>query len=124
VAALAAQGMTALRPEAAGDANGQPEIGAELIVEFCRAALMSEGLRLLEEKVARRPSDIDAAALLSRLMPRWQGGPMFQADLIGLMALRADLRKRAQAHAQLFTPPAIVDRLIAQGQRLSDLNSG
>jgi hypothetical protein len=40
------------------------------------------------------------------------------------MALRADLRKRAQAHAQLFTPPAIVDRLIAQGQRLSDLNSG
>jgi hypothetical protein len=124
VAALAAQGMAALRPEAAGDAKGQREIGAEGIVEFCRAALMSEGLRLLEEKVARRPSDIDAAALLSRLMPRWQGGPMFQADLIGLMALRADLRKRAQAHAQLFTPPEIVDRLIAQGQRLSDLNSG
>ena len=85
---------------------------------------MSEGLRLLEEKIARRPSDIDAAALLSRLMPRWQGGPMFQADLIGLMALRADLRTRAQTHAQLFSPPAIVDRLIAQGQRLSDLNRG
>ena len=124
VAALAAQGMAALRPEAAGEAKVQPDTGAELIVEFCRAALMSEGLRLLEEKVARRPSDIDAAALLSRLMPRWQGGPMFQADLIGLMALRVDLRKRAQTHAHLFTPPEIVDRLIAQGQRLSDLNSG
>ncbi len=124
LSALAAQGMAALRPKAAGDIKAQTDTEAEGIVEFCRAALMSEGLRLLEEKVARRPSDIDAAALLSRLMPRWQGGPMFQADLIGLMALRADLRTRAQSHAQLFTAPAIVDRLIAQGQRLSDLNRG
>jgi 3-hydroxyacyl-CoA dehydrogenase len=124
LSALAAQGMAALRPEAAGDVKTQTDTEAEGIVEFCRAALVSEGLRLLEEKIARRPSDIDAAALLSRLMPRWQGGPMFQADLIGLMALRADLRTRAQSHAQLFTPPAIIDRLIAQGQRLSDLNRG
>ena len=124
LSALAAQGMAALRPEAAGDIKAHPDTEAEGIVEFCRAALMSEGLRLLEEKIARRPSDIDAAALLSRLMPRWQGGPMFQADLIGLMALRADLRTRAQTHAQLFAPPAIIDRLIAQGQRLSDLNRG
>lgn len=122
LSALAAQGMAALRPKAAGDITAQTDTEAEGIVEFCRAALMSEGLRLLEEKVAHRPSDIDAAALLSRLMPRWQGGPMFQADLIGLMALRADLRTRTQTHAQLFTPPAIIDRLIAQGQRLSDLN--
>jgi 3-hydroxyacyl-CoA dehydrogenase len=124
LSALAAQGMAALRPKAARDITAQPDTEAEGIVEFCRAALMSEGLRLLEEKVARRPSDIDAAALLSRLMPRWQGGPMFQADLIGLMALRADLRTRAQTHAQLFAPPPIIDRLIAQGQRLSDLNRG
>ena len=122
LSALAARGMAALRPEAAGDVKTQTDTEAEGIVEFCRAALMSEGLRLLEEKIAHRPSDIDAAALLSRLMPRWQGGPMFQADLIGLMALRADLRTRAQSHAQLFTPQAIIDRLIAQGQRLSDLN--
>jgi 3-hydroxyacyl-CoA dehydrogenase len=124
LSALAAQGMAALRPKAAGDVKAHPDTEVEGIVEFCRAALMSEGLRLLEEKVARRPSDIDAAALLSRLMPRWLGGPMFQADLIGLMALRADLRTRAQTHAQLFAPPAIIDRLIAQGQRLSDLNRG
>ena len=124
LSALAAQGMAALRPKAAGDIKAHPDTEVEGIVEFCRAALMSEGLRLLEEKVAHRPSDIDAAALLSRLMPRWQGGPMFQADLIGLMALRADLRTRAQTHAQLFAPPAIIDRLIAQGQRLSDLNRG
>ena len=47
-----------------------------------------------------------------------------ETEMPGLMALRADLRTRAQTHAQLFTPPAIIDRLIAQGQRLSDLNRG
>lgn len=121
LAALAAQGMAALRPEAAEGAK-VPESESDAIVAFCRAALMSEGLRLLDEKVARRPGDVDAAALLSRLMPRWLGGPMFQADQIGLMALRADLRERAKSHAKLFTPPSIVDALISEGQRLRDLN--
>ena len=122
LAALAAHGMAALRPEAAEGAKMPPETESDAIIAFCRAALMSEGLRLLDEKVARRPGDIDAAALLSRLMPRWQGGPMFQADQIGLMALRADLRERAKSHAQLFTPPPIVDALISEGRRLRDLN--
>lgn len=120
--ALAAQGMVGLRPEIGTAERATARAEAEAIVEFCMAALMAEGLRLVEAGVARRPSDIDAAALLSRLMPRWQGGPMFQADQIGLMSLRADLRKRAQSHPELFTPPTIIDTLIAQDQRLSDLN--
>lgn len=40
---------------------------------------------------------------------------MFQADQIGLLALRADLRERAKYHAQLVTPPALMDALISQG---------
>jgi 3-hydroxyacyl-CoA dehydrogenase len=120
--ALAAQGMVGLRPEIGTAERATARADAEAIVEFCMAALMAEGLRLVEAGVARRPSDIDAAAHLSRLMPRWQGGPMFQADQIGLMSLRADLRKRAQSHPELFTPPTIIDTLIGQGQRLSDLN--
>jgi 3-hydroxyacyl-CoA dehydrogenase len=120
--ALAAQGMVGLRPEIGTAERATARADAEAIVEFCMAALMAEGLRLVEAGVARRPSDIDAAAHLSRLMPRWQGGPMFQADQIGLMSLRADLRKRAQSHPELFTPPTIIDTQIGQGQRLSDLN--
>jgi hypothetical protein len=120
--ALAAQGVVGLRPVIGTADRATARAEAEAIVEFCIAALMAEGLRLLEGRVARRPGDIDTAALLTRLMPRWQGGPMFQADQIGLMALRADLRQRARTNAALFTPPAILDTLIAQGQRLSDLN--
>ena len=121
-AALATQGMIGLRPEIGTADHAAAQGESQAIVEFCMAALMAEGLRLVDGAVARRPGDIDAAALLSRLLPRWHGGPMFQADQIGLMALRLDLRKRAQTHLELFSPPAIVDTLIAQGQRLSDLN--
>lgn len=96
--------------------------GAGPVLEFCLAALMNEAARIVSESVARRPSDVDAAALLSGLFPRWEGGPMFQADKIGAMALRADLRQRAQKHPQLFTPAPVFDLLLADGQTFADLN--
>ena len=98
--------------------------GANDVLAFCMAALMNEGARILSEGGARRPSDIDAAALLSGLFPRWEGGPMYQADLIGLMALRADLRRRTDTAPQIFTPAPILDQLISEGRTLADLNRG
>ncbi|MCF8510535.1 MAG: enoyl-CoA hydratase/isomerase family protein [Rhodobacteraceae bacterium] len=96
--------------------------GAAPVLAFCIAALMNEGARILSEGIARRPSDVDAAALLSGLFPRWEGGPMFQAAVIGPMALRADLRARAESQPQIFTPAPLFDRLIAEGLSLADLN--
>lgn len=117
-AALASYGLGAgMRPRlpAAPDAAGE-------IIGFCLAALMNEAAKIVSESVARRPSDVDAAALLTGLFPRWEGGPMFQADRIGAMALRADLRHRAVAHPQLFTPAPVFDLLLADGQSFADLN--
>ncbi len=117
-AALAAYGLGAgPRPKL----PAAPEGGAE-IQDFCLAALMNEAAVIVSESVAHRPSDVDAAALLSGLFPRWEGGPMFQADRIGAMALRADLRQRAQRHPQIFTPAAVFDLLLAEGQTFADLN--
>lgn len=98
--------------------------GAGPVLDFCLAALMNEGARMISDGAARRPSDIDAAALLSGLFPRWVGGPMYQADQTGPMALRAELRQRALAHPQLFTPAPIIDRLISEGRHFADLNRG
>lgn len=100
----------------------EPPEGAAGVLSFCLVALMNEGARMVGEGVARRPSDVDAAALLSGLFPRWEGGPMYRADQIGLMALRADLRTRAVDHPQLFTPAPVIDQLIAEGRHLADLN--
>lgn len=115
-AGMAAQGLLGLRPDEAQGHDSDTTGG------FCLAALMVEGLRLLEEKVAETPLQVDAAALLARVMARIRGGPLFQADQIGLMALRADLRQRATTEPGLFTPPGLLDRLIAEGKTLEDLN--
>ncbi len=95
---------------------------AEGILQACIAALANQGSRLLADAVARRPSDIDAVAVLGGLFPRWQGGPMFQADRQGLLVMRADLIKRAQSAPQLYAPDPLWDELIANGQDFGTMN--
>jgi 3-hydroxyacyl-CoA dehydrogenase len=84
--------------------------------------MANQGARLLSDGVARRPLDIDAAAIMGGLFPRWQGGPMFQADKRGLLVLRADLRRRAEAAPQIYAPDALFDRLISEGRDFAALN--
>lgn len=113
-ASLAAYGMgPPTRPLPA-----MPRDGLAL-VHTCLAALAAEGARMLGDGRARRPCDIDAVALISGLMPAWQGGPMFYADQRGPLVLRADLRK---LQGQVFAIPALLDDLIAEGQKFADLN--
>ncbi len=129
VAELEAQGLTREAVAAALAAYGMgsgPQsflppmpAGGAAVVACCLAALAAAGARMLQEGRARRPLDIDAVALLSGLMPRWEGGPMFQADRRGLLVLRADLRGRGTA---LFEPAALIDLLIAEGRDFGSLN--
>lgn len=95
-----------------------PPPGAADLLAPCLAALVCEGLRLMDEGCTPRAGDIDAATTISGLFPRWEGGPMYQAQRRGLMAVRADLRARAEAAPALFTPPPLLDRLIGEGRRL------
>ncbi len=119
-AGIAGQGLLGQRPEPGALPPDDPRVAE--VAAFCLAALIAEALRLLDEGSARAPFQVDAAAVRARVMPRVKGGPLFQADQIGLMALRADLRRRAGGEPQLFTPPDLIDRLIADGRTLADLN--
>lgn len=99
-----------------------PPAEAKRVLDACLAALANQAARLVSEGVARRPSDVDAAAVLHGMFPRWQGGPLFQADKRGLLVLRADLRKRAETAPQIYAPDALFDRLIADGRDFAALN--
>ncbi len=85
------------------------------------AALANEGARLVEAGIARRPSDIDHVMVQGLGFPRWQGGPMHQADRRGMMVLRADLR-RWQREDAFWTPAPLIDRLVSTGGHLADLD--
>ncbi len=100
-----------------------PPVEAKRVLDACLAALANQAARLLSEGVARRPLDVDAAAVLHGMFPRWQGGPLFQADKRGLLVLRADLKRRAETAPQIYAPDALFDRLIADGRDFGSLNS-
>ena len=121
------QGMDAGRVAAAeaalgfgtGIAAGTLPPEAAQVRMVCLAAMAAEGARMVQDGRARRPLDVDAVALLAGLMPRWMGGPMFQADQRGLMVVRADLRR---CTGPVFATPGLLDDLISEGQNFASLN--
>jgi 3-hydroxyacyl-CoA dehydrogenase len=84
-------------------------------------AMANEGFRLLDQGIARRPSDIDLVLMQGYHFPRWRCGPMHQADRRGLLVLRHDLRSWAADDA-IWAPGPMLDRLISDGHQLSDLD--
>ncbi|MCV2870194.1 enoyl-CoA hydratase-related protein [Defluviimonas sp. WL0002] len=98
-------------------------ISAQEIRTRLGAALANEGARLIEEGLARRPSDIDIVAILGMGAPRTTGGPMHAAERAGLLTVRNVLRKLAQGRDERFwRPAAIWDEMIRSGRRFADLN--
>lgn len=91
------------------------------VVATCLAALAAEGARMIEEGRVPRPATVDAIALFIGLVPRWEGGPMFQADQRGALVLRQDLMALAEKGA-VFRPAALFDRLVADGLGFAALN--
>ena len=56
----------------------------EEILERCLYPLMNEGFRILGEGIALRAADIDVVWTSGYGFPRYRGGPMFHAEVIGL----------------------------------------
>ena len=92
------------------------------VIAVCLDALAAEGARMLQDGRARRPLEVDAISIMSGIVPRWEGGPMFKADQRGLLVLRRDLIALAEA-SPVFLPPELMDDLIAEGLTFASLNT-
>ena len=68
------------------------KLGEEEIVDRCILALVNEGAQLLDEGIALRASDIDVVYLAGYGFPRYRGGPMFHADMLGLYNVERRMR--------------------------------
>jgi 3-hydroxyacyl-CoA dehydrogenase len=95
------------------------EIPADEIVDRCVLALVNEGARILAEGIAQRASDIDLVYLAGYGFPRYRGGPMLYADMLGLY----NAMRRMQAFAAapgadiaFWTPAPLLARLAAEGR--------
>jgi 3-hydroxyacyl-CoA dehydrogenase len=83
------------------------KISDDEVIERCIFALVNEGARILDEGIAARASDIDIAYLNGYGFPLHRGGPMLQADIIGLPnVVRALRRFAAEPGADASWQPA------------------
>lgn len=94
--------------------------------EICRRillAMVNEACHVLNEGVARRPSDIDVVLLNGYGFPRAKGGPMFWADETGLGELAGQLDALAQESPADWEPSPMLREMASAGRRFADLNA-
>ncbi len=109
--------LSALRAEAGITPRALPlaEIQARILAEMAGA-----GAAALQGGLAHRAGDVDLAALAGLGFPPGHGGPMFQADRAGLVAVRKRLRALAAEGAP--APVTLWDVMIRNGRHWADLD--
>jgi 3-hydroxyacyl-CoA dehydrogenase len=98
------------------------EFTREEIVRRALAAMVNEGARVLEERIALRPLDIDAVFLHGYGFPRHRGGPMKYADIVGLASIVESLREFAKEDAFFWQASPLLQGLAERNQTLDSLN--
>ena len=88
----------------------------------CVSAMAGAGAILLNEGLAKRPSDIDMVAIHGLGFARRTGGVMYAADLLGLEEVHKHLLDMSRESARIPTPATMIKELFQAGQTFSDLN--
>jgi 3-hydroxyacyl-CoA dehydrogenase len=98
------------------------QIDDQEILERMVYPMINEGARILEEKIAARPSDIDVVWLYGYGWPIYRGGPMFYADQVGLKKVAERLSFYAkQTNDPSLEPAPLLKRLADEGKTFASL---
>jgi len=100
---------------------------AQEIVDRLVYALVNEGARILEEKIAARASDIDVVYLTGYGFPVWRGGPMFYADTVGLFDVVRRMKqfeKDPLGDPTAWKPAPLLAKLAAEDGKFNSNDQG
>ncbi|WMY09338.1 3-hydroxyacyl-CoA dehydrogenase NAD-binding domain-containing protein [Paraburkholderia phenoliruptrix] len=129
-----------LYPE--GSRSGQPDPEVEAIIDAERAragitprsftddeimrrymaAMINEGANVVHERIALRPLDVDVTLLYGYGFPRYRGGPMKHADMVGLPRVLADIREFAKEDPLFWQASPLLVELVERGADFASLN--
>ena len=98
------------------------DISKEEIVARTMYAMVNEGAKILEERIAQRASDIDVVWVHGYGWPRHTGGPMFWANQVGLSTIVSALEKYRAVLGEGFTLSPLLERCAAMGRPLDREN--
>lgn len=94
------------------------------IIDRYLAALINEAAKVVEEGIALRPLDVDQTSLYGYGFPRWRGGPLKYADMVGLDKILANIEKYAEEDDYFWQPAPLLKKLVAEGKNFDSLNQG
>jgi len=92
-------------------------ISAEEIQSRIRAAIVNEASKILDERIVERPLDVDVVMMHGYGYPAWRGGPLFEADHVGLQPILAQVKERAEQDGPGWEPAAGLVRRAASGEK-------
>jgi 3-hydroxyacyl-CoA dehydrogenase len=93
------------------------------ILDRCLFALINEGAKILDEKIALRASDIDTVWINGYGFPAHRGGPMFYADTVGLPAVLAGVKSLREKHGKVWQPSPLLERLAGGGSSFASFDA-
>jgi 3-hydroxyacyl-CoA dehydrogenase len=99
----------------------QRQISAEEIADRCLYALVNEGARILEEGYALRASDIDIIYINGYGFPSYRGGPMWNADTVGLKKVYERVMEFQRQHGEIWEPAPLLKRLAEQDRTFAEV---
>ena len=96
-------------------------IGDDEILERCIYPMINEAAKILEEKKAIRPSDIDVVWVNGYGWPVYRGGPMHYGDAVGLDKVLAKMKQFQATMGDAFKPAPLLEKLVAEGKKFADM---
>ncbi|MET0193638.1 MAG: 3-hydroxyacyl-CoA dehydrogenase NAD-binding domain-containing protein, partial [Hyphomicrobiaceae bacterium] len=111
-----------IRAEAAAQHIKQRKIPSEEIVERSLLRLANEGAKILAEGIALRASDIDTMYLNGYGFPAWRGGPMWQADHMGLAKVAERIKAYQARYGDRWKIAPLIEKLAADGGSFAALD--
>ncbi len=104
-------------------ANIQPRaLASELIVRKYMAAMINEGANVVHQGIALRPLDVDVTFVHGYGFPRYRGGPMKYADMVGLEEILADIQEFAKQDPVFWQASPLLVQLVKDGKNFDSLN--
>ena len=113
-----------IRQFAAESGRPQRTFTADEIVERLLLPMVNEGVKILDEGIALRASDIDIIWINGYNWPAYRGGPMWWAEHLGLATVLGLLRELQAAHGDQWAPSPLLERMVAEGLRFAQLTPG
>ena len=94
----------------------------EEIMRRYMAAMINEGANVVHQGIALRPLDVDVTFVAGYGFPRYRGGPMKYADMVGLPKVLADIQEFAKEDPLFWQPSPLLVELVAKGANFDSLN--